>query len=333
MDLMTSVNEPVELNQISTMTADKPDDIFILCASDEDRCKGAVSRLAPEYRTGCFFLIRYIDPNPEREKNIEEIKKMLVGKGHLIEFPIDQDKPLIGINSLLGELYRYIPNINQPRISFDFTTLMKWNLLLILRGLEMKHLAKSIRYLYTEPVRYQTEVIKPLSYGVKEDFAIPTFSGSYDFSKEPLLIILLGYEGDRALSLFEKVEPAECLLFIADPPYNDEWRGITEKMNEAIINLAGEDKKKPLEARDPLVVAEQLHSVLSSNEYSKYNHMIAPLGTKPQTVGLHLYMQTNPLNTILLYNRPLRHNQPFYSEGIGKTWHLPFSKLPNESTS
>ena len=35
---------------------------------------------------------------------------------------------------------------------------------------------------------------------------------------------------------------------------------------------------------------------------------------------------TNPQNTILIYGAPLRHNELFYSHGIGRSWALPFYK-------
>lgn len=315
--------EPIELNQIDTIVPNNEDDIFILCASDEERCMGSISKLAEGYRAENFFLLEYTDPNPKREEQIKKITSAIRKRGNLIENPIDEDNPLIGINSLLSKIQGYIQNIDKPRITFDFTTIMKWNLLLLLRGLEMNDTIKYVRFLYTEPLKYETDLINPLSFGVREIFPIPTFTGSYDFSKESLLVILLGYEGDRALSLFEKVEPSECLLFIAAPPYREEWRGMTEKMNAAIINLVGDDKKREIDARNPLLVSKCIKDELQKKEYSKFNHFIAPLGTKPQTLGLHLYLKSDPVNTIILYGRPLRHNSQFYSEGIGRTWHLP----------
>lgn len=171
------------------------------------------------------------------------------------------------------------------------------------------------------------DLFQPLSFGIRQIFPIPTYSGNYDFSKDSLLILLLGYEGSRALALFDDMDPAECLLLIPKPAYNKEWEGRTEEMNKGIINIVGRSKIEYIHSRNPVKVAQQVYKILSKPKYSRYNHIISPLGTKPQTLGLYLYLSTNPLNTVLIYGAPLRHNELFYSRGIGRSWVLPFNKI------
>jgi len=204
--------------------------------------------------------------------------------------------------------------------------MIKWHLLLLLKALDTNNLSDKIRYLYTEPKDYITDLFQPLSFGIKEIFPIPFYSGDFDFSKDSLLILILGYEGNRALALLEEMDPAECLLLVPKPAYHDEWEGRTEEMNRGIIKIIGESNIKYLDSRNPLKVYKQIRSIISSSEYSDYNHIFSPLGTKPQTLGLYLYLRENPLNTILIYGAPLRHNDLFYSEGIGRSWILPVFK-------
>ena len=128
------------------------------------------------------------------------------------------------------------------------------------------------------------------------------------------------------MALYEDLDPADCMLLIADPPYRKEWKGRTEALNKEIINVVGKTKIRYIDSRNPIKVESQLSKILASEGCIGYNHIISPLGTKPQTIGLFLYMLKNPANTLLTYGSPLRHNNLFYSYGIGRTWELPFTR-------
>lgn len=64
-------------------------------------------------------------------------------------------------------------------------------------------------------------------------------------------------------------------------------------------------------------------STLHIKRSDVYSHNIHPMGTKHQAFGLYLYWTTKPTTTSLIYSAPLRHNDLFYSKGIGRTWVLP----------
>lgn len=319
--------EPMEVEKIGTIIENKPDDIFICCGSPEERCKGTIRRLASNYRANVILLLRYSNhESQKREENIKEMKERLKGVGKIVEFVIDEDNPIPIINNIVQDIEKYTELHTKPKIILDISTIVKWHLLILLKALDLKYTCEEVRFLYTEPEDYEIDLFQPLSFGIRQIFPIPTYSGDYDFSKDSLLILLLGYEGDRALALLEEMDPADCLLLIGKPPYHDEWEGRTEEMNTGIINIVGNSKIKYIHSRNPVIVAQQLRHILSKPEYSRYNHIISPLGTKPQTLGLFLYLSNNPPNTVLIYGAPLRHNEPFYSRGIGKSWILPFNK-------
>lgn len=328
---MKKIVEPMDLDKIETMQNDKPDDIFICCGSPEERCKGTTIKLASNYKANKVFLLRYTNhESQEREENIKELRERLQKVGEIIEFIIDEEKPIPIINNIVQDLEKHISDLAQPKINFDISTIMKWHILILLKAIDIKNNFNGFRFLYTEPQDYVTDLFQPLSFGIRQIFPIPTYSGNYDFSKDSLLILLLGYEGDRAMALFEKMDPAVCLLLVPKPAYHKEWEGRTEKMNKEIINIVGKSRIKYIHSRNPVKVAQQLYDILSSSEYSRYNHVISPLGTKPQTLGLYIYLTTNPVNTVLVYGSPSRHNELFYSRGIGRTWTLPFNKMKQE---
>jgi hypothetical protein len=319
------ITEPIECKEIITVLQNEPDDIFICCASPEERCKGVVQKLATNYHSKVVLFLRYANHKSEkREKNIQEMKDRLKSVGETQEIVIDEDKPIPMLKEIIQDIVNHTENNEKPRIAIDISTIIKWHLLILLKGLDLTKKGGTLRFFYTEPEDYITDLFQPLSFGIHSIFPIPTYSGNFDFSKNSLLVLILGYEGDRALALYEEMDPTDCLLLIAKPSYHEEWEGRAEKMNKEIINTVGNSKIGYIDSRNPIKVSSQLHELLSNQTYKQYNHIISPLGTKPQTLGLHLYLSSNPLNTVIIYGSPARHNELFYSKGIGRTWVLPY---------
>lgn len=319
------MNRLIEIESIGTMVKNEPDDIFVFAGSPEVRCLGSVRKLEASYKANRVFILKYSHKNEQREIHLKEMRSILKKVGSIKEFLIDEETPIPIINEIIQEIDKYIRDFQNPKITIDISTLIKWHLLILLKALDLKGLLNKCRFIYTEPEEYITELFQPLSFGIKEIFPIPLFSGNFDFARDCLLVIMLGYEGDRAMGLLENIDPTECLLLIPKPAYHPEWEGRTEEMNKEIINIVGQSNIKYIDSRDPIIVAEGLKSIISEG-YSKYNCLISPMGTKPQTFGLYLYWSANTVNTTLIYSAPLRHNDLFYSKGIGRTWLLP-SKL------
>jgi len=320
-------DNPIQLEIIEPMHKDEPDDILICCGSPEERCKGITRKLDPNYRANTVLLLTYTDhESNKRKENIDEMKQRLQKVGEIVEFVIDEGKPIPALKEVIQIIEKYSVQKMKPRITLDISTVIKWHLLILLKALDQNDKCGEVRFLYTEPEDYVTDLFQPLSFGIHQIFPVPTYSGRYDFSRDVLLILLLGYEGDRALALLEEMEPADCLLLIAKPAYHKEWEGRTEEMNKGIINIVGKSRIQYVDSRNPQKVSQQLYSVLSKSKYLKYNHVISPLGTKPQTLGLYLYISTNPANSMIIYGSPLKRNDPFYSQGIGRSWALPFRK-------
>lgn len=328
MRMAKKISEPMEVERIGNIVSNEPDEVFICSGSPEERCKGTIGKIALGYKANSIILWRYSNhESQKREKNIKEMKSRLRKAGKIEDFLVDEDKPIPVISDIIERIEKYVDDPKKARISMDISTIMKWHLLLFLKALDLHDLCERVRFLYTEPEDYVTDLFQPLSFGIRKIFPIPTYSGDFNFSKDTLLILMLGYEGDRALALLEEMDPTHCLLLIPKPAYHKEWEGRTEEMNKGIINIVGKNKIEYIDSRNPVLVCHQLVKILSKVRYSSYNHVISPLGTKPQTLGLYLYLCTNPANTILIYGSPLRHNEPFYSKGIGRSWILPFYKM------
>ncbi|MHA1999881.1 MAG: hypothetical protein ACTSU9_17355 [Promethearchaeota archaeon] len=310
------------IDEIQTFFPGQIDNFFILWASPEERCFGSVQKLSSNYKTEKFIIFVYNHKSVKREENILKIKEIIKNKGEIEEVSIDEEVPLLKFKIFSEKIKSILKNKEKPNITIDISTAIKWHLLILLKFFNSVDLLQFVRIIYSEPIDYTTDIFQPLSFGLKKIFPIPTYFGHYDFSRENLLVIMLGFEGNRAYSLYENIDPAETILLIAKPPYHDNWDGRAEYMNQKIINLVGERKIKYIDARDPFKVASQLIDILNKDEYSQYNLLISPLGTKLQLIGLFLYICLNPNSTNLIYSVPFKHNELFYSHGTGDIWEI-----------
>ncbi|MFX1538410.1 MAG: hypothetical protein ACFFDI_29820 [Promethearchaeota archaeon] len=313
------MNDCLEIEEVSTIKPSLADHVFLCSASPEKRCCGVIEKLSGSYRVNQSIIIQYEHKSQRRKENMLDMEKHLLQFGSVDKCVMNESAVLPKINELILNIRSMVKKQEPPRITIDITTIIKWHLLLLLKALAQHTLLPYVRFLYTEPQEYVIE--RPLSVYVREIFPVPLFQGHYNFSRNTLLVIILGYEGNRAIALFENIDPDECLLIVAKPAYNLEWEGRTEKMNKEIINLVGRKKVKYLHSRNPRIVTEQLEKLLLSKKFLTYNHFIAPLGTKPQVLGLFNYYQNHQEQTNVVSISPLRHSE-LYSKEIGKTWVL-----------
>lgn len=316
-----------KVGRIVTQRPRQPDDVFICCASFESRCLGSLRRFSQyEYRHACMFV--YDHPDERRDEHLREMREILGSSGSFEEISASELNPIPAIQLLRDRLRSLGLRPGQCAATVDTTAFTKRHLLLLLRMLDDLDLWADLRLLYTEPRDYVTDLYAPMSFGLREISPIPGFGGQEFPSKPLLLVVFLGYEADRALALYENLDPNEAILIVPKPAYHPEWEGRTEDLNGALISLVGTKRVVASDSRDPVRVASTLASVLESPEYStdRFNCHVSPLGTKPQVVGLYLYWRKHRGEISVIYAQSLRHNQRFYSHGIGKTWILPTSQ-------
>jgi hypothetical protein len=104
---------------------------------------------------------------------------------------------------------------------------------------------------------------------------------SLDIPDKPsALVIGLGYERERALGIFEYVDPGVAFAFYTDPAIDERYTACVVRNNHALLNALGPDRvfRHPLsdlQRASSLLVS--LYSALSED----YRVILAPLGVKP----------------------------------------------------
>jgi hypothetical protein len=275
-------------------------------------------------------IFHYDDENPRREENHRQMESDLRAaslKPTVLQFSEkDAAKSLRqNMQCLRGVLGRG----TDSSIVLDISVFTKRHLLMMLRWLDDEGLWERLTIVYSEPEDYDVSQYIPLSFGLTSFHQIPGFSACPDVSRPVHLVLFLGYEGDRALAVYEKVEPMRATLVVPHPPYNPSWIGRTEKFNADLLALVGEGRIQKVDPIDPNATAEALVQIFGDGRgRGEHAKIVCPLGTKPQTLGIYSYMRECADPPAVVYASPLRHNHGFYSHGVGKSWVLKQASNP-----
>jgi hypothetical protein len=203
---------------------------------------------------------------------------------------------------------------------FDISVLTKRHLLMMLRWFDDEGLWDRLTIVYSEPEDYDVSQYLPLSSGLSSFRQIPGFPACPDLSRAVHLILFLGYEGDRALAVYEHVQPMRATLVIPHPPYNPSWIGRTEAFNSELLTLVG-GQAQQVDPIDPEATKTALLTIAGGGQLrGEYAKILCPLGTKPQALGMYSYMRECSDPPAIVYASPLRHNHEFYSHGTGNSW-------------
>lgn len=190
---------------------------------------------------------------------------------------------------------------------------------------------KGIRALYTEPERYDLGKRDGQSFGLKRTKVVPTFTAPLRPREELVLIVLLGYEGDRAVSLWQRMQPHRTIAAIGRPPYRPEWEGDCERINAPLLATLEQKDIFNLDPRNPWSVYSFLVETLVKRSGHLENFFIAPLGTKPETVGVYLFARQYPDVATVVYAAPVNPKHQYVARGVGPTWELAAWQNSNDS--
>lgn len=296
------------------------DDIFVACASFEDRTTAVVDRFSKGYKITNSFVCKYDERNMTnlRDVNFEKLVTKL-GEHSENTFSIicNHHDPLDGVFKFKDICRNKSITIERKNVSIDITTFTKQYILVILKFIESQK-PSSIRVFYTEPEDYGVKWAKPLSSGLIDIVSVPSYGGHYYTEKENLLILQLGYEGDRAYGLWERCAPHKTIVLIGRPSFRRSWEGRVQKFNKKLLSKLDSDSIHYIPTLDPFEVGKNLNTIIEGH-LGKFNISISPLGPKPQVLGCYLSIKNYP-DVQIIYAIPKFHEEEYFSKKVGKVW-------------
>lgn len=261
-------------------TCDKHYDILICSASFENRCLAVASSINQNV-IDAAIVCRYKGHAMLTEGNNSKLIDLL--KNKVTSISLDKDSPL----SIYDTLYDVVLERHPKSILLDISTFTRETILITLMLLKQdafKDIDVTLCYVPADRYSASKEEINNeiwLSKGVSEIRTILGYAGSYSSLKKSLLIVLVGFEKERAEILINSFE-AEKLYLGCVPPqesHSDELSAINKENFTRLVNLVGECHTFEFSCRYLQQTHEVLKGIIEENK-NDYNIIISPMNNK-----------------------------------------------------
>lgn len=337
--------EPI--TSLTNINVGKPDDLLITCASFEQRRCAAACHIMHNFSTRCALLVSFLS-----DTNVEGEQKKRESVEHLIGILKDIDElgapRLVSVgpydyftlySAVRKELELREIGLQSLNVTIDISCLTKIQLIFLLKNIFEENLTTKLRLVYTIPQRYNTggDRFTRLSVGYFAPIPIPLKLSRSEVTtpQSRLAIVILGHEGQRTLSAWNRLNPDSTLLLFPISHYNDLMK-TCKKENSFLLNLSQKRnsgvKRIDCDHLDPMQVKGQILDFLSC--FTKTGNPrvgLVPFGPKPFVIGSLLALfDSKGISFDLVYPIPTRYNSN-YSEGIRDTYALELTGILNSN--
>jgi len=323
---MRAVDEPVEVDSLIRLNEYGPDDIFICCASFENRCLAAANKMGTNFRVRFSVIFVIDEPRHQTlvDTNLYKLQNLLSRRTAEGVFVIRclRDDPVDGMNQLKGIWSRCHPkDKDEPFVNVDISGFTKIYLLGLMHYLVAELNLGFPRILHTT----QTYAPSRLTQGVEQIATVANFFGSISLEKETILVLFLGFEPERSLAVWKHFNPTRTIALVTTPRENNaEYLKYAEKNNVYLLSQPSvEVRNTP--ADNPYGVRTVLEAIQDETKGS-YNMVVGPFGTKPQTVGVFLFWLEHPKAQIV-YSFPVEYTKSYLKRKTGPTYILPLAPV------
>lgn len=230
----------------------------------------------------------------------------------------------------LLDSYRYLITESLNRaddIAIDITTFNRGRMIYLLDLILKEKGNKPLYLFYTEPERYGTENNGKkstwLTKGVKNSIAVPGFSGEKEESRQSLLVLLLGYDAERAVANVEAFNPDKIVVISQgtlkcrrglQEVYLKSHGKVLERYADRIVNILTVHPHGWEAVYDVFTRVNALYR-------NQFNISAILHGTKMQVFGAVTFCQKHP-SIELVYMEPEKYNCDAFTQGIGHAWWL-----------
>lgn len=296
-------------------------DYFVCSASFEARCLTTASALRG-YSANFKSLIFYSSDSPRVTENRKELKAIL-GGGNEVALSIDSPATSAAcIADALNELIADKPGV----LLLDATTFTHEQTLIVIRYLAQLHRSKpavlKLAVAYNGAAKYGIDATNEeslwLSRGVREIRPVIGFSGRFRTGLTTQLILLVGYENERARALIEHVEPGILAMCrgrkdgsvseeLADT--NAFFEKKLSKFVEEISYTFSDVIRSEMTVIDPVAASSEILKIAKTDAC---NVIVCPMNTKISTLGAALAALSDS-RIQLMYAEPIEYNEIGYS--------------------
>ncbi len=320
---MNPATEPTVITTLPRLNPNGPDDIFICSASFEERSLASAALMGPQFiqKYAIVFNAETPDYQKQLEKNLFRLQTALRAKTTEGIFMVSctRENPVDGIEQIAAILKQCKLNPEPgPYVTVDISSFTKIYLLELLHYLDAELKWPMPRLLHTTQHYLPTRLTR----GIEQITTIPHFYGHPSMDRQNLLVLLLGFEPDRALSIWKQHNPARTVALITNPPRkgSPDYLKYARQNNEELLGKPGVEVRD-IPADDPGGVRDVLAALYEETK-DDYNLVIGPFGTKPQVVGVYLFHREHPAAQVI-YSFPAAYTRSYLQRQPGETMLLP----------
>ena len=154
---------------------------------------------------------------------------------------------------------------------------------------------------------------------------VANFFGGISIDKQTVLVLFLGFEPERSLSVWKHFNPARTIALITTPRQgNVDYLRYAEKNNSYLLSQPSVEVRN-VPADNPYAVRNVLEAIYDETK-GLFNMVTGPFGTKPQTVGLFLFWLEHP-RVQVVYSYPVDYTKSYLKRKAGPTLILPLAPV------
>jgi len=274
-----------KINQLNLETT-SPVDVLIGCVSYEQRCLSSAASLVDinaEYNL--YFKVKeFTQASLENEVKLKEIFK---DKLEIIEF---SNKKVVDFVDGFSKRVNDIQNTLDRELNLvvDISTFTRESLIIMVGMLYQNR--KNISHLYFVYSCASTMSKEWLSRGFRGLRSVLGYPGERSSLKPLHVIIMTGFELERAKHIIDEYEPEVISIGIGDrnESIKPEFYERNERFVEELINHYELGVNRfSFSLVDPYKTANELEKHI--NKFKDYNTVLAPLNNKVSTVGAAFY--------------------------------------------
>jgi hypothetical protein len=303
--LATSLTQPIVL--------------FIGMASFESRCTTLLQEFVRSKICNDFCFFTNLQAGKDAAKNLQTMQQLVEDNASTTS--LDLDSPTLAASAFLKAIDS-TRALEDGAIFVDTTTFTHEQLLILFRVLTEAKLSRLVIFGYTGADAYSTNTeLKNawLSKGVSQIRSVLGFPGNLLPSKRLHLIVLVGFEHERAKTVIERFEPNVLTLGIGkrDESVSERHHATNTHFFEEVkrfvelkASISTDVRTFEFSCVDPLAAHQ---SVLDQVALSPdHNTVICPMNTKLSTLGVALAATQNE-SIQICYSRAIEYNEDGYS--------------------
>lgn len=313
----------IQLDDFSKNNKDKYIDTLVTAYCYEDRILDSLKRTITAFDIKRAVVMRYnvedyLDSSTLRKWEINKRKmyELLKSSGIEISIVYCEDDNVTKISENL----KNIISIDSEKNLIDITGFTKNYILKLARDFD----SNSALFLYTRSKTHRLLTLEEQSLSIKKIEPIEGFEGFVNQDKKDLLVLILGYEVNRALAFLKKFETEPIITLIGNPHLEDGDANKTyiedaKKANARLLNIHRVAlHERPIHSYNPFLFRNDLESaIMQFPDIKKYNICLSCLGTKMQTLGTYLYWKKYK-NCQIRYSVPYKRFK--IGAGAGTSW-------------